>query len=708
MSLSDFVDAVSNFQVNVPLWLQIIIIIIVILSLCGGAYFMRDLFEMTYMKEGFAWFIFIAILNLISLLVIFIYYSKKNNTYVGPQGKPGKKGKGGKQGSFVSCSFCKNNIYIQSVRKSDIICTLSTYTEEFKTINQNAAYFDNIISQGNNINYDSFVNNIILGEPNKDPTSNQSISNFRSLMTTNSIAVSLIKVINSEITKASDRTYGTFRSPVNPVGYVALGDSVYGGLEKFELLSFTINGNVLYPDHYEKLVTFKSYNETTEKTDTYTIWRPVGQTVTEPGFKNKPKKFKYKSLGDICRSGTKPPLVSDCATVREDCLDLVDGSDLTLVFIYVGNLQFNDNKNTVDYTKADSYLIKNKVANDIEIYSVWRTPLNTFVTNCNSKNVLENNSVAYNINNNILSGLNEYGNVSKDTKARISNILQGIQIPKILTAMILCKYYELDLTKELIYYFNKYQSVVPEFGGTNTSSASLGDLITTIKNTQKAYTDFNNNLMKKASFTLKGSKPYLYNANDEKHLPPSLLLIYNRINDNLLTISVQIENTNTLLDIVNLVFENGISARVAIDSDGIAEGGVLLNEIQDTVLRLCKILLPPNYQAYTIKDECLGTFGLDKERQEIIKELTETIDTYNKINDEISTDSSKYESVATNIRNYQSYMDSQVGQLCGYIDNYQTKINNMDLEQFTTTRLKGLIKIYNNMNINVNTIMKNL
>ena len=33
--------------------------------------------------------------------------------------------------------------------------------------------------------------------------------------------------------------------------------------------------------------------------------------------------------------------------------------------------------------------------------------------------------------------------------------------------------------------------------------------------------------------------------------------------------------------------------------------------------------MPPSQPAYTIKDECLGTFALDREREEVIKLFTE-------------------------------------------------------------------------------------
>jgi hypothetical protein len=41
---------------------------------------------------------------------------------------------------------------------------------------------------------------------------------------------------------------------------------------------------------------------------------------------------------------------------------------------------------------------------------------------------------------------------------------------------------------------------------------------------------------------------------------------------------------------------------------------------------------------------------------------------------------------------------NKVGQLCGHIDNYMTKINDMNLEEFTTSRIKGLVSVYKEIN----------
>ena len=701
-AITDFANDISSFNVPIPLELQIGIIIIIIIALCVGAYFLRNMFDISQMSGGFSWFIFIAVLNLSTLLAIFLYYNSKQGTYKGPVGKSGKKGKMGKKGTYVSCNFCKNNIYLQKVRKSDVICRLDTYSKDFKSIFDNENYFNDILNKGNNIDYDSFVNNIILNKKTSS-SSLPAIDKFNLLMNTKYIAVLLIKAIN-EVTKASKNTYGTFRNPNGKAGYIAIGDSVYGGLEdNMELNSFMIDGNILYPSNYIQLVSFKSYNEKTGDIDTYTIWRPNGQTITETGFKGEKEQVHYSALGDICRYGLTQPKINECATISEKCLEEIDPSNLILVYVYVGSIQIKNEKN-IDYSQTESYLIENTPLNDIEIFSVWRTPMNKFLTNCNSQNSIVNKTVIFNIVNNLNSSLNKYGNISSKIKKQIGVLLEQIQIPKILTSLILCKYYEMELIQDIIYYINRYRNTIPEFKSINTTTSSLGDLMALISKTKKTYQSYNENLMRNANATIKG-KIVPYDEKKEKNLPNMIIKVYDTANTKLLTIPVQIENTNTLLDIVNLIFENGIETRIAVDSDGVAQGGLFLNSIQEMVLRLCKILMPPTTPAYTIKDECLGTFALDREREEVIKLMTEAKNIMYKMMDTISIDYDKYQTIMPNIQQYQTLMDSKMGQLCGHITDYSSKINNNNLEEFTTTRIKGLIALYNDMNNYLQNVM---
>jgi uncharacterized protein YjcR len=143
---------------------------------------------------------------------------------------------------------------------------------------------------------------------------------------------------------------------------------------------------------------------------------------------------------------------------------------------------------------------------------------------------------------------------------------------------------------------------------------------------------------------------------------------------------------------------NGLEGRIAVDSDGIAQGGTLLNDIQETIVRMCRILMPPTTPAYIIKDECLGTFGIDREKENAIKELTAEKDKYNKYIDTIQTQMEKYQSQIEIIRNYEDLAQRKMGQLCGHIPNYMEKIHNMDMTEITTSRVKGLIGIYREVN----------
>ena len=728
--LSDFINAITSFDIIIPIWLQIGIIIVVMIALTVGAYAIRDTFEIGNMRGGLMWFVFVAMINLISIFVIFVYYGKKNNTYVGIQGPSGKKGKSGKEGKYVSCTFdCKNNIYIQRIRHSDVICNVYDILNIY---NDTTTYFTKLISN-NNIIWDDFVNSIILGKTVKS-TDSKTINDFRKLMLTPIIAGYLIKAINHAVTRASNDVFGTFRNPNGKVGYISIGDAVYGGIETFELNSFVINGNVLHPSTYIPLISFtiKSNNTDTDdsinsSTEEYTIWRPIGQTITDnSGFKGASKTSKYNGLGDICRYGTstsKPPNLNEVATINESCLDVLDPNELTLVFVYIGESKYNNssnsnnssNPNNIDYTQSNSYLIQQQAAsNDIDIFSVWRTPLNTFITNCDKTNDLINNSLYYNITNGLASELNDYGNVSSNAKLAISSAFADIELPKILIATIICKHYEIEFYKEIVYYFNKYQSKVPEFNGYQPQKNSFGDIMNLIELINTQYDDYNNELVKNANAITTITSPNSkitkkitkqYDASQEKHLPTTLLTIYNSINTKLLTISIQITNTNTLLDIINIIFDNGLDGRVAVDAAGIAEGGTFFNDIQESVLRICKIIRPPSQVAYTIKDECLGIFSIDHGREADIKKLTTAIGKYKQLFDDIASNNDKYGPIVPNIRQYDDVLNSKIGQVCGHIKDYKSKLDDTNLEEFTTSRITQLVKLYTDMNKYLKSVM---
>ena len=557
-TLSSFATDIADFKLNIPLWVKIGIIIVLILALLTGGYFVKTTFDVSPLKGGYMWYIVIALINLFSILSIYYYYGTAGTKYLGSQGGKGKKGKRGRVGKSSSCSYiCKDNIYIQTVRKTDIICTLSVYNNAFTYLITNYNYFNDFIIKDIAIDYNRFIKNILINDnnysynsiqqlltPPKSSTSTpiptlstdaiNSIDKFRALLSINAITIFLIKHINIAIALSSKKTYGTIRMPVAKVGYISVGNSVYGGVETtntsnslsttndvkgFNLTSFVVTGDIMYPGGFTKLVSFKSYNENTNDYDMYTLWKPQIQSVNNAQAlqASKPAQKSYLSLGDVCSFSNRQPNLNDYALINEDCLDPVSIMDLRLVFIYIGDFEFTNDavdmatqkakeKNkaqNIDYTQSDSYLIENKVVSDIEIFSVWRTPMNTFITNCNNDNNLINNTLMYNILNGVEEALNEYGNINNKYKKWLSDSLNMIPMPNFLTAMIYTKDLMIESRKDLIYYINKYQAQVSDFAGkefiTSLSTKTLSELLTIVKNVIDKYDKFNKELIKSAS-----------------------------------------------------------------------------------------------------------------------------------------------------------------------------------------------------------------
>ena len=79
----------------------------------------------------------------------------------------------------------------------------------------------------------------------------------------------------------------------------------------------------------------------------------------------------------------------------------------------------------------------------------------------------------------------------------------------------------------------------------------------------------------------------------------------------------------------------------------------------------------------------------------------------NKYIDTIQTNIEKYQSQIEIIRNYEDLAQRKMGQLCGHIPNYIEKIYNMDMTEITTSRIKGLIGIYREVNVSLAKIINN-
>jgi len=713
-SITDFFDSVLSLSISIPNYIKIIIIILTITALLTGMYFIKDQFEYSYFRHAYFWYFTVAIANLLSILLIVYFYNSKSGNYIGPSGPTGKRGKSGKSGKFLTCNYCKTNLYIQKQQHSDTICQVSVnfspFSIGYSTLPFIALkYFDKLIAAGS-IDYSQFVNNIILAKTG-DPNASDAVAKFKTLMAPDSLAFQLIDEINHTIGKTDNLLFGSFKRPVTNAGYTILGDSVTGGTEQFDLNCFIISGDIMFPQGYNLLVSFQSYNQDTGALDKYTIWRPIGQTIIEQqqtsATGTMPISTQYSGLGDICFFGTTTPPVNLSAIIRETCLEEVSPEYATMIFAYAGtDLTFTDESRNVDYTKTTSYLIQHKIANNIQLFSVWRTPLNTFITNSNADNHVINNTVAFNIYNNLSFALNENGNLKTEARQYLITYLSSVPIKKITVAALLCKHFEVLYARELIYYINKAQSTLHINNPSATSDISslnlspdtpIGDMMAAVTVTITEFNKYNATI----GTTSKKTQPTGYlantnsiNPNSQKKLPDDLMNVYNKINAELATLPLQIENTNTILDIINCIFDNGFDTRIAIDSEGIAEGGIMMTEIQELVIRICKILMPPVAPIYMIKDECLGETPIDNTRLELIRQFTEVVSQHNKYITFQAEDSNAQTNMQTIIRQQEQILNNELGQVVGHINGWYTNLTNMDLNAFTDSRITSMMFIY--------------
>ena len=77
--LKTFLDDIITFEIPLPSWVKIGFIIILIIAFAVGGYIFRDIFDVSYLRSGFSWYIVIGIINLITILSIYFYYDKNLN-----------------------------------------------------------------------------------------------------------------------------------------------------------------------------------------------------------------------------------------------------------------------------------------------------------------------------------------------------------------------------------------------------------------------------------------------------------------------------------------------------------------------------------------------------------------------------------------------------------------------------------------------------
>ena len=174
------------------------------------------------------------------------------------------------------------------------------------------------------------------------------------------------------------------------------------------------------------IIRFKVYDMDLKKDKYYQIWRGISRD--EPYFAdNKGKSIlkHYHSLGDVVSPGSIIP-GNDLLGfhIDETCLEKVSDDKLELLFVY-SDSNYKNLSNRIDKTNMATKTRKefkiDKPASTINMFGIWRTPMNTILTSyVNNTTKFYNNTLGFNLIEGQSRKLDEYGNLSYKTKKEYS------------------------------------------------------------------------------------------------------------------------------------------------------------------------------------------------------------------------------------------------------------------------------------------------
>lgn len=723
-------NEVSKVNINISYKVKIGILILVLIVTTTMFYVYKDNLDKSVFRDSYQWYYLITLINLINIITIYYYYNYKEDL-PGLPGVEGEKGKKGNRGKFKNCSYCKHNLFIQKTNKYNPVCEVvkSTKMTDLRdnvgelTYSRLFDYFGN-----NNIDYSSIVNNGLLQKPINydyiDKDYHKYFKTINDIMYDDSTIIDMFTyLINKDIGSNRGNYYGTIIRPEAKFGYGLFGDTVKGGKEDFKLNAFLVSGgggsDLLYPKKINPIVKFKVDDSESKKKRNYVVWR--GELIQEKMFpdlqKGKGSQIlkRYHSLGDIIMPENVKPDKNLMSMIDETCLKKVDNNLLDMIFIYSDSNYKTLNKRLNKYqkNKIKREFQIDKPTSMINMFSIWRTPMNTLlVSYVNESTPFYNNTLVFNLVEGRSDLLDEYGNVNIKTKKMITSRLKNIKLSVLQVIIILVHYNNIILKNKILYNLNKYMEKFDDEARnkidelSNSSRTKLSDIVEFIENTENRYNESNIKRQKKifdvSETKKKQTKEYELIGYDyiekEKKIPSAIKNLYKEFKRKEYDISRESYNITNLYQLVLEIFPNGLNERIAIDNEGLAEGGEILNYAQEWVFYFCKVVLPPTKTVYQVKNDCIGTLKIDDERSILENNLEKQVRKYNSLMRKYKDDGDKYCNNWSLVQKFQDLSFKIISQHVGHIKDFQDKIETFNFEEFTKSRLKIILEEYFKMN----------
>lgn len=606
-----------NYDFDIPINVKIFICVVIIVIISVITFLVSNGVNISLIDSNYGWYYIIALFNLVNIILILYYYQYKSEKLKvnAPVGEIGETGKKGDRGKYISCSYCKSNIYIQKTKRYSLVLDLklsnklklkndtklneiiSNYNKTFNSYKRIGMDFDSLdveqILNGTGINEfqsDMFKKSLDLDDKTQSINTNtlQKLINMENLDDVNvkfkDYAYEIIKTvlylsmnkINLIITRGQTESPGSFYNITGgKIGFFPIGDTVFNGNSASRLNSFMVNGDIRNPVRFEKkthITTFDNgeFGETYEKI--YTVWRPIAPN-------------NYVAMGDIIKNDSSPPRTNLLACVSKDCVKDIGSEDLELVFVNYGTIT------------SSNYSLS-----DISLYSIWRTTMNTMYIKTTNDTDIKTGSIIYNIIGDNDKYFDEYGQANSDGIKLVKEKLRNIKLPKFVYVLFIQSYY-------ITFHLKKMKERANLF----YESSYYSDLI---NEKEKLKRRLDNKFISEEKY-----KKEIRKINKILVARP-LEIVQNAFTKKIKKIPQVLASIKNLYDLLLTIIPGGLEENITINMDGKNDNDI---EIQIQLLKLCRCLFPPNLPNYIIKNECIAFDKISTERRKAINELKKSV-----------------------------------------------------------------------------------
>lgn len=639
--MDTFFNSISAVEFNTSDTLILWVVIIILACVLGSIYLFKDSIKSLAFDSDYYWYYIIAIFNLVNISAIVYYYIYHSGKYKGDMGSKGHKGKKGKRGKFITCSYCKDNLYMERTSVYEPIITLdSTFEKGLSEIENDEIKLalGSAKVSISEIDPASVIESLF----NKNNKSSASVVYDYFMNQWNQFIPNVVNHINSVVIGKYIDKIGSFSRPTAKEGYFPLGDSAFNSATSNKMSGFMIAGNVRNPVRYEIISPFyvpiegADYNKVLQSMKFLRIVPPEG----------------FVALGDaVQRAGkTLPTNLFGC--VSAECVKELPKSDMECVFAH--------------YSLKDVRLIWLLPAIDTLInmdlnqlmFTVWRTPMNTIYINTGEE--FANNTLAFNIINGSSDYLNDAGAVTDEMIETIKERLIMMTLTDTLRAFIITAYFVAKLIISL--------------------SQKRGE--------------YYNQLM--IPFRNRAKKP---NAKERAEIRKNVQIFSDKYTaDIIASTNNGIQSAQNAYDVLVILFGSNMNLLLSIDKAGFNNGGIPMFNVQKRYLQMLKMLFPPNRPVYILKNECIAYYRVDEKRQMLIGELDNVMNKYAFLKQKYLENPGQQCASLELVNNFQTKIfDDLRGYMVGFPD-FERQLSEKSFENFNDNRLAYIIKKFKEMN----------